>query len=108
MTGREKLLQRMEANAESFCEAYPTSAALLQTAMMEAMPWVLAMKTQGQAPNKLQLERLATQILAILMASLPPDPEPAMPTAPVDPLPEGAAIPAGWPQKQSARVHTFK
>lgn len=94
MTGREKLMKRMEANAEQFCDAYTTAAALLQTAMMEAMPWVVAMKTQGMMPNRLQLERLGTQVLAILMASLPPDEPPAMPE-PDQP-------------KQGAKLHSFK
>lgn len=119
MTGREKLLARMEANAESFCEAYPTSAALLQTAMMEALPWVIQLKSQGKAPNKLQLERLGTQILAILLASLPPEDAPfgnlpasdnAEQNRPLaERTPESAPGAASWPvQRGQARMHSFK
>lgn len=95
MTGREKLLKRMEANAEQYMEAFPTASALLQQAMMEAMPWVISLKTQGKTPNALQLERLATQIMAILIASLPPEPEPAAPLF----IPE---------ERTGAKVHSFK
>lgn len=94
MTGREKLLKRMEANAEQYCEAYPTASALLGTAVAEAVPWVMQMQTARRMPDKLQLERLATQILAILMASLPPEEPPAMPE------PE--------PPRQSAKMHSLK
>ncbi len=95
MTGREKLLKRMEANAESLCEAYPTSGALLQTAVSEAMTWAPALISGGRMPHKMQLERLATQIMAILIASLPPEPEPAAPLA----VPE---------ERTGAKVHSFK
>ena len=111
MTGREKLLQRMEVNAEQFCESFPTAGALLQTAMMEAMPWVIQMKTQGMVPNKSQLERLATQILAILLASLPPEPEQALPVASETKAETETATPAwiGSARPSSgARMHSFK
>lgn len=97
MTAREKLLSRMEANAEQYMEAFPTASALLQQSMMEAMPWVIQLKTQGKTPNPLQLERLATQILAILMASLPREPEPAAPLY----VPEER-------ERTGAKVHSFK
>lgn len=89
MAGIHKTLVRMQANAEQLMEAYPSAVRLLNDAMNEAMPWAVAMKTKRRPPNLIQLERLATQILAILMASLPdgsgPEHEP-------DPLPPGAKI----------------
>lgn len=95
MTAKEKLMHRLELGAEQYMEAFPTASALLQQSMMEAMPWVISLKTQGKTPNALQLERLATQILAILMASLPREPEPAAPLY----VPE---------ERTGAKVHSFK
>lgn len=111
LTERDKLMQRMLANAEQFQEAYPTSAALLKSAMAEAMPWAMPLYSSGRTPNKLQLERLGTQILAILLASLPPEAEPASPAPVPDPMPEGASVPAGWGQARQAggaKLHSFK
>lgn len=77
----DRLIQRMRLNAEHLMDSYPTSEALLRDAVREALPWAGPAAMQGRPPNLPQLERLATQILAILMASQPPAPEPgpAMP-----------------------------
>lgn len=76
-----KLLTRIQANAEHLIETYPTASRLLADAMTDAAPWVLALKMNGRTPSLMQLERLTTQLLAILMAGtpepdLPPEPPP--------------------------------
>ena len=68
-----RLLSRIEANAEAMMAQYPTASGLLHAAMNEAMPWAVALKTRRRVPELAKLERLATQIVAILMASTPPE-----------------------------------
>lgn len=64
-----KTIERMQANAEQLIEQYDSANRLLSDAMSEAMPWAMALATQRKTPGLPQLERLATQIIAILMAS---------------------------------------
>ena len=87
LSARDKLLSRMTANAEQMMEAYPRADILLRAAMQEAMPWAMALGTRGRTPRLDQLERLGTQILAILLAS---HPDPAGAPDPLDP-PRGQA-----------------
>lgn len=87
LSARDKLLSRMTANAEQMMEAYPRADILLRAAMQEAMPWAMALGTKGRTPRLDQLERLGTQILAILLAS---HPDPAGAPDPLDP-PRGQA-----------------
>lgn len=42
---------------------------LLEDAMKEAMPWAMALAMQKRLPSLVQLERLATQLIAIVAAS---------------------------------------
>lgn len=67
----QKLLSRMQRNARYLIDNYDKSETLLRNAMQEAMPWATALYTQGKPPQLPQLERLATQLLAILIASEP-------------------------------------
>lgn len=50
-------------------EQYSSANMLLSDAMKEAMPWAMSLVTSKKTPTLPQLERLATQIVAILMAS---------------------------------------
>ena len=52
-------------------EQYASAAQLLQTAMQEAMPWAVSYATQKRVPRIDQVERLCTQLLAIVIASAP-------------------------------------
>lgn len=63
------LIDRISMNAEAIMEQYSSANMLLSDAMKEAMPWVMQLVTGKKTPTLPQLERLATQIVAILMAS---------------------------------------
>lgn len=83
------LLDRMQANADSFRQSYASANDLLNVAVGEALPWVIGLPVikskippfaQGALPQGApvtldKVERLATQLLAILQASYPPPPE---------------------------------
>jgi len=85
----DDLLERMQSNAEALRQSYASSNDLLNTAVGEALGWVIGLpviKTRIPpfAHNMLpagvpvsidKVERLATQLLAILLASYPPKPE---------------------------------
>ena len=71
---KERVLQRVEANLDHLQQAYPTADRLLHDAMQEASAWVLPLVTGGKVPSVTQLERLATQLLAIVVASDSPKP----------------------------------
>lgn len=66
---REQVLQRVETNLDHMVEAYPTAEKLLHDSMQEASVWVVPLVTTGKLPAVPQLERLATQLLAIVVAS---------------------------------------
>ena len=63
------VMECVQANAEQLIEQYDSANRLLNDAMSEAIPWAMALATQKKTPGLPQLERLATQIIAILMAS---------------------------------------
>lgn len=63
------VLERIEKNARQLMDTYPTSAALMQTAISEAMGWAVPLKMRGKIPGVDKLERLATQLVAILAAT---------------------------------------
>ena len=63
------LIDRIVMNAEATMEQYSSANMLLSDAMKEAMPWAMSLVTSKKTPTLPQLERLATQIVAILMAS---------------------------------------
>lgn len=67
----EDLMHRIQVNAEHLIQTYPTANALLKSAVQGAMPWAGALVTKGAVPPLDRLETLATQLLAILMASQP-------------------------------------
>lgn len=67
-------MRRMAINAEHLMDGYPTAKHLLQSAVKEAMPWAITLHTKGRTPSLDQLERLGTQILAIILASTPSTP----------------------------------
>lgn len=66
-----KAVTRIHNNAEYLMEHYASAAQLLQTAMQEAMPWAVSYATQKRLPRIDQVERLCTQLLAIVIASTP-------------------------------------
>lgn len=80
------LLERIGGNAVQYQQSYPTSEHLLAAAVGEAFPWVLGLPVvraripsamrgfiPGGSPVTLdKLERLATQLVAILAASYAP------------------------------------
>lgn len=69
MASENKVYERIRLNADQFMETYPTAARLLEDAMQEAMPWAMALAMQKRLPSLAQLERLATQLTAIVAAS---------------------------------------
>lgn len=69
--GHSILTERLTSNAEHLMGQYPTANALLQVAIKEAVPWAMPLVTRGAVPDLPSIERLATQLLAILMASEP-------------------------------------
>jgi len=98
-----RLMDRIEANAEAMMQQYPTASGLLHAAMNEAMPWAVALKTRRRVPELAKLERLATQIVAILMASTPPDDGAPVSAAPADAQrPRMPAWAAGLPDIENA------
>ena len=64
-------LERIEKNAEALQKQYKSANALLKDAVSEAIPWASALGMRGVVPDVPKLERLATQLLAIIMASEP-------------------------------------
>lgn len=64
-----KVLERIQDNAAHLSTQYSTSSQLLGAAMQDAMPWAMNYATRGVVPRLDQLEKLCTQLLAIVMAS---------------------------------------
>lgn len=67
----DSLFQRLRSNAEQMERQYQTANQILNDAVKEAMPWAAGLAMQGTVPSLDRIERLATQLLAILMASQP-------------------------------------
>lgn len=65
----DNVVSRVERSAVQLMEQFSKSTDLLQVAMQEAVPWAGALVAQRRLPRRDQLERLAAQLLAILMAS---------------------------------------
>lgn len=65
------LMERLTRNAEHLMSQYPRADLLLKASMQEAVPWAMPLYMQGRVPALANVERLATQLLAILMASEP-------------------------------------
>lgn len=66
-----KALQRIEKNAQALMGQYKSSAQLLNVAVKGAMPWAGPLAMSGTIPQLSQIEQLATQLVAIIMASEP-------------------------------------
>lgn len=68
-----KLLSRMEKNAQYLIEHYKSANDLLKQAVRDSMPWAMPLAMNNSIPPLPNIERLATQLLAILIASEPDD-----------------------------------
>lgn len=67
-------LERIEKNAQALMGQYKTSAQLLNVAVKGATPWATPLAMNGTVPHLSQIEQLATQLVAIIMASEPQEP----------------------------------
>lgn len=65
------LMERLEKNACHMEQSYRRANDILNDAVKEAMPWAGQLAMQGQVPPIDRIERLATQLIAILIASEP-------------------------------------
>lgn len=65
------LIKRLEANARQIEKSYERANDILNDAVKEAMPWAGQLAMQGRVPTLDRIERLATQLVAILLASEP-------------------------------------
>ena len=61
----------MQKNAQYLIEHYSNARQLLNHAIKDAMPWAMPLAMNGTVPPLPNIERLATQLLAILIASEP-------------------------------------
>lgn len=68
-----KLPERMFENAKQLTLSYDKANQILQAAMRDAMPWAMALAARGTVPTIDKIEHLATQLIAILMATYPED-----------------------------------
>lgn len=68
-----KTLDRIVANARQLNQDYEQANQILREAVREAMPWAAPLAMRGAVPTIDKIERLATQCLAILMATYPED-----------------------------------
>lgn len=66
-----KAMQRIQKNAEHLMTQYGTARQLLNEAVKGALPWAGPLAMNGAVPSLAQVERLATQLVAIVMASEP-------------------------------------
>lgn len=65
------LMERLETNARQIEKQYARANDILNDAVKEAMPWAGQLAMQGRVPPVDRIERLATQLIAILIASEP-------------------------------------
>lgn len=65
------LIKRLESNARHMERSYQRANDILNDAVKEAMPWAGQLAMQGRVPSLDRIERLATQCIAILLASEP-------------------------------------
>lgn len=103
------LLERLRQNAAPLQQSYANANQLLGAAVTEAFPWVLGLPEvrgkvppmfrralpQGSPASLEKIERLATQLVAILAASY----------APQGPDTEAGEVPR---EGRQANIHTFK
>lgn len=64
-------MERLESNARHMERSYRRANDILNDAVKEAMPWAGQLAMQGTVPPLDRIERLATQLIAILIASEP-------------------------------------
>lgn len=67
----DRLFERLRSNAAQLDRQYKSANQILNAAVKEAMPWAAALAMQGTVPSLDRIERLATQLVAILVASEP-------------------------------------
>lgn len=89
-------LDRVRRNAEALLGSYPSANMLLKATIKDAMPWAMPLAMSGTIPALDKIERLATQLVAILLASEPVSPEPQ----PIEEVLEG--------EPAAARIHKLK
>lgn len=68
-----KTLDRVVENAKRLNEDYTYANQILNEAIKDAMPWAVPLATRGVVPSVDKIERLATQCMAVLMATYPED-----------------------------------
>lgn len=68
-----KLPERIIENAKQLNRDYARANDILQGAVKDAMSWAVPLATRGAVPTIDKIERLATQCIAILMATNPND-----------------------------------
>lgn len=68
-----KTLERIVENARQLNQDYSHANQILQSAVKDAMPWAMPLAMQGAVPTIDKIEKLATQCVAILMATYPDD-----------------------------------
>lgn len=68
-----RLPERMFENARQLTTSYDHANQILNVAMRDAMPWATQLAMRGVVPSVDRIERLATQLMAILMATYPED-----------------------------------
>lgn len=71
-------IDRITKNAKYLIDHHRSARDLLHVAMKEAVPWAMPLVTQGAIPQLPAIERLATQLVAIIIAS---EPEASTPTS---------------------------
>lgn len=74
-----KLFERLQNNAEQLNRQYQSANQILNDAVKEAMPWAGTLAMSGKVPTLDRIERLATQLVAILIASEPKEKEAEVP-----------------------------
>lgn len=68
---KTKVIERLVSNADQIIERYARSDVLLRDAVQEAAAWVPGLVSGMSFPKPHQLERLCTQLLAIVIVSEP-------------------------------------
>lgn len=68
-----KVPERIIENAKRLNQDYASANQILHMSMNDAMAWAVPLATRGIIPPVDRIERLATQCMAILMATYPDD-----------------------------------
>lgn len=66
-----RLPERIFENARQLNASYSHANQILHVAIKDAMPWAAPLAMQGVVPPVDRIERLTTQLMAILMATFP-------------------------------------